>query len=79
MIKHRSGRSNTGADALSRHSCDTADVNAVVADSSDPPETDTAVDGELFELSDATQQKMEGSLQPATGLCRVERHVLISH
>ena len=59
MIKHRSGRSNAGADALSRHPCDTVDVNAVVADSSDPPETDLTVDGELFELSDATQQKLK--------------------
>ena len=59
MIKHRSGRSNAGADALSRHPCDTVDVNAVVADSSDPPETDLTVDGELFELSDATQQNLK--------------------
>ena len=59
MIKHRSGRSNAGADALSRHPCDNVDVNAVVADSSDPPETDLTVDGEPFELSDATQQKLK--------------------
>ena len=39
LIKHRSGRSNAGADALSRDSCDTADVSAVVAD---PPEADIA-------------------------------------
>ncbi len=48
MIKHRSGKSNAGADALSRHPCDTVNVNAVVADPSDPPGTDTASDGELF-------------------------------
>jgi hypothetical protein len=59
MIKHRSGKSNAGADALSRHPCDTVNVHAVVADSSDPLGTDTADNGELFELSDATQQKLK--------------------
>ena len=48
MIKHRFGRSNAGADALLWHLCDTADLNAVVADSLDPLETDTAVDGEIL-------------------------------
>ena len=36
LIKHRSGRSNAGADALSRPSCDTVSVNAVMTDSTDP-------------------------------------------
>ena len=56
MIKHRSGRSNAGADALSRHPCDTAHVSAVVAD---PSGAGTAANGELFELSDATQQRLK--------------------
>ena len=59
MIKNLSGRSNGGVKALSWHPCDTVDVNAVVANSSDPPGTDSAVDGELFELSDGTQQKLK--------------------
>ena len=59
MIKHRSGRSNAGADVLSRHPCDAVDVNAVVTDSADPPGAGTAANGELFELSDATQQRLK--------------------
>ena len=33
-------------------------MNAVVTDSADPPKADTADSGERFELSEATQQKL---------------------
>jgi phospholipid-translocating ATPase len=63
-IKHRSGRSNAGADALSR--CP-ATVNAVTADSNAPadgiPESDTTDDDDHSDvspltLSEATQQRL---------------------
>ena len=76
VIKHRSGRSNAGADALSRHPCDTANVNAVVADSADPPEAVTAVSGELFELSNATQQKLK-DLSNLQQSCAELKHVYL--
>ena len=59
VIEHRSGRSNAGADAFSRHPCDSVNVNAVTADRADPPEADTPVSGERVELSDATRQKLK--------------------
>ena len=68
-IKHRSGRSNAGADALSRSPCDTTTVNSVTSDSSAPadgiPEADSAVDSDdhsdisPLTLSEATQQKLQ--------------------
>ena len=55
-IKHRSGRSNAGADALSRYPVDTATVSAVVEDSlSFPPDDVTDSD----ELSAATERKLK--------------------
>ena len=59
LIKHRSGKSNAGADALSRYPGGVADTNAVVADSADIPEVDMTGDSELFELSDVTKQKLK--------------------
>ena len=64
-IKHRSGRSNAGADALSRSP---VTVNAVATDSNPPaddtPESDATDDGDSnadvfpFILSEASQQKL---------------------
>ena len=64
-IKHRSGRSNAGAAALSRSRCDATSVNAVTTDSVAPTksvsEADTtidSVDSFSLTLSETTQQKL---------------------
>ena len=55
LIKHRSGRSNAGADALSRHPCDAGNVSAVMAESADPSDIDVAASDEP---PDTVQQKL---------------------
>lgn len=65
-IKHRSGRSNAGADALSRSPCDATNVNSVATDSVAPTErvseASTTIDSDdpfPLTLSEATQQKLQ--------------------
>ena len=65
-IKHRSGRSNAGADALSRTPGDATTVNTVTTDSGTPtdstPQTDSTDDDSSdispLKFSEATQQKL---------------------
>ena len=56
LIKHRSGRSNAGANALSRHPCDAGNVSAVMAESADPSDIAVAASDEP---TDTVQQKLQ--------------------